>query len=129
MRGKLRNNVATFDLQCGAAKESKKSGNEMLDAWPDPRTGENCFHVFARNNYAREIKRYSDDDGQSASFTRLCLEANNQVSRTWEKHDNRSDSQLRVGFINADTFLLSTTYTEFSRYMYIVDQPMSKPHN
>ena len=71
---------AKITLQCGAAQERKNSRNEMLDAWPDPRTGENCFHVFARNNYAREIKRYSDDDGHAASFTRLCLEANNQVS-------------------------------------------------
>ena len=71
---------AKITLQCGAAQERKNSRNEMLDAWPDPRTGENCFHVFARNNYAREIKRYSDDDRHAASFTRLCLEANNQVS-------------------------------------------------
>ena len=60
----------------------------MLDAWPDPQTGENCFHVFARSNYAREIKRYSDDDGHAASFTRLCLEANNQGGGTLEDHFN-----------------------------------------
>ena len=49
----------------------------MLDVWPDPLTGDNCFHVFARSNYAREIKRYSDDTDDEAAFTRLCLEANN----------------------------------------------------
>ena len=62
--------------QCGAAKQPRKSSNQMLDAWPDPLTGDNCFHVFARSNYAREIKRYSDDTDDEAAFTRLCLEAN-----------------------------------------------------
>jgi hypothetical protein len=53
------------------------SSNKLLDAWPDVRHGDNCFHVFAKNNYAREIKHYSDASEDNSAFTRLCLEANN----------------------------------------------------
>jgi hypothetical protein len=62
-------------LQCGGASATHVEGRDMLNAAPSF-NGESFLHVFARSNYASEIKLYCDSCEGTAELFERCLRAN-----------------------------------------------------
>ena len=42
----------------------KRSKINLLDAVPNNEDGDNPFHIYARSNFSREIKRYAEENAR-----------------------------------------------------------------
>ena len=59
----------------------KRSKINLLDAVPDNEDGDNPFHIYARSNFAREIRRYSEENARDPKGTLFCNNGGHRLCR------------------------------------------------